>query len=65
MPDSYDVTTPLGQQWVDTPEEVRAEIDRYVQQPDASLVHVTVVKLRDTGERTGVGEPLAPQNFWP
>jgi hypothetical protein len=63
MPESYDVTTPLGQQWVDTTAEVRQIIDAYMQQPGATLSKVTVVKLPD--QRIGNGEAQAPSAFWP
>jgi hypothetical protein len=64
VPESYDVTTPLGQHWCDTPEEVRDFVDAYMSQDGATLSHVTVVRLRDQ-RGAAVGEPVAPGTFWP
>jgi hypothetical protein len=63
MSNSYDVTTPLGQQWVDTPAQVHHVIDAYMVQAGADLANVTVVSVPD--RRIGAGFPLPPGNFWP
>jgi hypothetical protein len=63
MADTYNVETPLGANWADSPQEVTALIARYMETDGASLLKVTVSKTHGD-ERTGTGEIIPPQEFW-
>jgi hypothetical protein len=61
---TYNVVTPLEDQWVDTPAKVTDAIARYMETDNPVLAKVTVTRLKDTGETTGSGEVMTPQEFW-
>ena len=60
----YDVITPLGHDRCETEHEVSERIASFMRVEGASLDEVTVVRVPETGDRSVVGEPLAPGYFW-
>lgn len=59
----YDVQTPLEHQWIESPEDVREVVARYMRTEGASLNRVSVV-LMPGRPGVGMGQDLSPANFW-
>jgi hypothetical protein len=65
MADTYDVTTPLGRKTCGSSAQVTEFIGEYMQEPNASLSMVEVVRRLRAEPDTGVGDLCVPADFWP
>jgi hypothetical protein len=62
---NYVVTTPLGETWCESADEIAAAIGEYMNSDaqQKSLAKVAVI-LMPPGQRTGVGTELNPTDFY-
>jgi hypothetical protein len=65
MADTYDVTTPLGRKTCESSAQVTAFIGEYMQDPEASLSLVEVLRRLRADPDTGAGDLCIPADFWP